>query len=249
MVSLLLSIALLKAGPADLSLTVDGVERKAIVYRSSVTDKASPVVFVWHGFTGSGRHAAFAYKVHEAWPEATVVYPQGLDVELLNRKAPGWQIAPKMQGDRDLKFYDKLLEKMKSDYKADTNRVYTCGMSNGAIFSYLLVTERSKTLAAAAPVAGFASPAFRGAAPMPLLIVHGKTDELIRLQAAERSRDLALSNNRAEKAEKEWAPGYVLYTPSKDGKEVVWRLHDGGHTWPSGTTEAIVRFFKAHSRG
>lgn len=248
MVALLLASVLAQTGPVDLSLTVDGVERRAIVYRSSVTGKPAPVVFVWHGFTGGSRQAAFSYGVHKAWPEATVVYPQGLDVQLLGKKAPGWQIAPKTLDNRDVKFYDALLKKVEKDFQGDSHRIYTCGMSNGAIFSYVLLAERGKDFAAAAPVAGFAPPAFKGAPAVPILITHGTQDPLLKFQMAERSRDVALSNNGSGKTEKEWQPGYVLYTPVSRGNEVVWHVHDGGHTWPSGTTEAIVKFFKAHSR-
>ncbi|MBN9500370.1 MAG: esterase [Armatimonadetes bacterium] len=248
MIAALLAITIAKAAPTQLVLKVDGVERKALVYASSVTNKPSPVVFVFHGFTGNAVHAAASYKVHEAWPEATVVYPQGLEVHLLGRDGPGWQIAGRMQGDRDLKFYDAMLGKMRTDYKADMNRVYTCGMSNGAIFSYLLVANRGKTLAAAAPVAGLAMPAFRGAQPMPMLITHGTADPLLKFETAVKSRDAAIENNHAKKSDRDWAPGYDLYTAPK-GMDVVWHQHSGGHEWPDGTTKMIVKFFKEHQRG
>lgn len=248
MVQLLLALALVQSGPVDLKLTVDGVERTAVVYRSSTPTKAVPVVFVWHGFTGNAKQAAFSYRVHAAWPEATVVYPQGLEVSLLATKGPGWQIAPGLQGDRDLKFYDAMLAKATAEYKADPKRIYTCGMSNGAIFSYILMTERAKTLAAAAPVAGYAPQAFKGSPATPVLITHGKADNLITLAMGERSRAMALENNGAGSKESEWMPGYVQYGPSKGGMDVVWRAHDGGHTWPPGTTEGIVKFLKLYAR-
>ncbi len=246
MLALLFAASLVKAGPVDLTFTIDGIERKAIVFRSSIQDKPEPVVFVFHGFGGGSRQAAFSYRLHEAWPEANVVYPQGLEVSLLGRSAPGWQISPKMQNDRDLKFYDAMLAKMRSDYHADSKHVYSCGMSNGAIFTYVLLSTRANTLAAAAPVAGFAAPAFKGSPPTPILITHGTKDPLIPLQAAIRARDVAIANNGVGSVEKEWAPGYTQYTPVKNGNDVIWHTHDGGHAWPPGTTEAIVRFFKAH---
>lgn len=248
MLALLLTAGLLKAGPIDLTFKVDGIDRRAIVYASSVKDKPSPVVFVFHGFTGNAKHAAFAYRVHNAWPEATVVYPQGLEVNLLNRKGPGWQIAPRMQDNRDLKFYDAMLAKVKSDFMADPKRIYTCGMSNGAVFSYVLLSERASTLAAAAPVAGFAAPAFKGAPATPILIIHGKADTLISISAAERSRAMAIANNGVGSKEEQWASGYVKYTPAPKGMDVIWHVHEGGHEWPSNVTESIIRFFKAHAR-
>lgn len=249
MLATLIAVALVNPGPVEVNWTVDGVARKAYVFKSSVTNKPTPVVFCFHGYTGGGRQAAMAYRVHEAWPEATVVYPQGLEVHLLGTSGPGWQIAPKAQDSRDVKFFDAMLAKMKTDYSADSKRIYTCGMSNGAIFSYVLLTERGNVFAAAAPVAGIAPRAFRGAPAVPILITHGTKDTMLPFAGAERSRDMAISNNGAGQIQKEWAPGYMLYTPVSKNNEVIWHVvPDGGHKWPEGTTDNIVKFFKAHTK-
>lgn len=248
MTSLLLLAALQFKVPTSTTMVVrvDDVDRNALVFQSSKKTEASPLVFVFHGFTGNATHAANAYRVHQEWPEATVVYPQGLDVNLLNRTAPGWQIAPKLQGDRDVKFFDALFKELKKSHKIDDKRVFTCGMSNGAIFSYVLLSQRGSVFAAAGPVGGFAPPAFGGAPATPILIVHGKADELIPLRQAERSRDLAIANNKAKISSKEWAPGYTIYAGEK--ADVIYRVHEGGHTWPGETTPSLVKFFKQKSR-
>ncbi len=243
----LLFIGQVKVAPIDFKLTVDGVQRTAVVYAAKKGDKPAPVVFVFHGFTGNARQAAFSYRVHEAWPEATVVYPQGLEVQLLGTKGPGWQIAPKTLGSRDEKFFDALLGKLKTDIPYDTKRVYTCGMSNGAIFSYTLLTTRSAVLAAAGPVAGIAMPGFRGAPAKPVIIIHGKADTLLKMDNAIVARDNAISNNKCSKTTKEWQPGYVLYPGAKPGVDVVWHEHDGGHIWPKDASASLVKFFKQHS--
>jgi len=248
MLATLIAVALVNPGYTEVNWTVDGVDRKAYVFKSSVTNKPTPIVFCWHGFTGGGRQAAIGYRVHESWPEATVVYPQGLEVHLLGKSGPGWQIAPNAQGDRDLKFFDAMLAKMKTDYNADSKRIYTCGMSNGAIFSYVLLSQRGSIFAAAAPVAGIAPRAFKGAPAVPILITHGTKDPLLPFTGAERSRDMAIANNGVGQTQKEWAPGYMQYTPAPKGNDVIWHTHDGGHEWPAGTTDNIVKFFKAHAK-
>lgn len=243
----LLSLLPLLQQPTTLTLTVEGIERTAIVYAPQ--NDSAPVVFVFHGFTGNARQAARAYNVHSEWPEAVVVYPQGLTVESprLQRSGPGWQHGPGEQGDRDLKFFDALLARVKDIYKTDSKRVYACGMSNGALFSFLLLTKRPDSIAAFAPIAGGAGLWFREAKiPRPVLIVHGKGDTLVPLRGAELTRDACIRLNGALKQESEWAPGYILYKPPRGNNVVIWRVHDGGHTWPPGTTEMVVKFFKEH---
>lgn len=243
MLSHLLYIQLLVENPETLTVKVEGVERTAIVYRAKSDLKHYPTVFVFHGFTGNAKQAAASYRVHLEWPEANVVYPQGLNVRLLNQEAPGWQIAPGLQEDRDLKLFDALADLLKKEYQSDSGRVYSCGMSNGAIFTYVLAAKRPDALAAIGAVGGFAPPAFKGTKPLPTIIVHGQADRLIGMSAAESARDAAIANNGAKKSDRPWAEGYELFK-GKDGNDVVWRAHPGGHTWPAGTSQSLVKFFQ-----
>lgn len=237
MVSVLFLLSV--SAPQEISLKVGGLTRTALLYRAKAA--VAPTVFVFHGFTGNAKQAASSYRVHEAWPEANVVYPQGLEVSLLGRKGPGWQISARLNGDRDLSFFDALRDELVAKHGADPKRLYSCGMSNGAIFTYLLLGTRGDKLKAGAAVGGYAPPAFRGA-KNPVLIIHGKDDAIIPLNWATRSRDTAIENIKGKDA-KAWKEGYARHMGEKDG-EVVWHEHPGGHTWPSGTTDAIVKFFR-----
>lgn len=232
------------------TIPIDGVGRTALVYPGSGAQrKPSPVVLVFHGFTGNAYHAARAYSVHTEWKEATVVYPQGLTVysPRLLRSGPGWQHRPGEYEDRDLKFVDALRKELKARYRVDEKRVYACGMSNGARFCFLLLTERPQHFAAFAPVAG-AGGLFllRARTPRPVMMVNGRADRLVSFQSAERTRDLLLRLNDCRGEGKEWAKGCVLYPSTKGQNPVVFCTHDGGHTWPPDTTKRIVRFFKEH---
>src|SRR4051812_1317347 len=89
----------LRAAPADAlahrEWTVDGVKREALVYLPSDTSKPAPLVFVFHGHGGSSNQAARSFRIHELWPEAIVVYPQGLHTPGRltdpNGEKNGWQ--------------------------------------------------------------------------------------------------------------------------------------------------------------
>lgn len=92
--------------------TADRVVRQALVYAPGrATGGASPVVFAFHGHGGTMVQAARSFRLHTLWPEAVVVYPQGLPtVGALTDpegKRPGWQRSPGDYGDRDLKFFQE----------------------------------------------------------------------------------------------------------------------------------------------
>src|SRR5690242_2124487 len=108
-------------GLQTMSLTVDGVARTALVYVPPAgKTNPTPLVFVFHGHGGSAQLAARSFHIETEWPEAIVVYPQGVNTpgQLSDREGreTGWQAAPGAQGDRDLKFFDAVLAGLKRDY-------------------------------------------------------------------------------------------------------------------------------------
>ena len=78
------------------------------------------------------------FRFQELWPEAIVVYMQGLPV--VDERDPkgekmAWQSKPGEVNDRDLKFFDETLKRVKKSYKVDEKRVYATGHSNGGGFA------------------------------------------------------------------------------------------------------------------
>ena len=84
------------------------------------------------------------------WPEALVIYMQGLPTPGLlgdiEGKHPGWQQTPGQLEDRDLKFFDTVLAAMKEKYPVDDRRIYATGFSNGGFFTFLLWARVPKFL-------------------------------------------------------------------------------------------------------
>jgi len=226
-------------------------ERTALVYPGAdASRRASPVVLMFHGFGGNARAAARGYAIHSAWKEATVVYPQGLvnTSPRLMRSGFGWQRRPGESQDRDLKFVDALLTELKARYRVDEKKVYACGMSNGALFCFLLLAERPQPFAAFATVAGAGGVLLlRARTPRPVLMINGRADTMVSFASAERTRDMLRRLNGCGNEEKEWAKGCVTYLPVKGQNHVVFCAHDGGHDWTPDATAHIVRFFKEHS--
>ena len=241
------------AEPVRMHLEVEGVKRTAIVYPASRTPevKGSPLVLVYHGHGGTAEFVARRYKIHEVWPEATVVYAQGLPGTLgkidPDGKQPGWQKSPGEMGDRDLKFTDAILERAKVDYKIDSSRVYALGHSNGARFVWILMAKRAEKFAALVPACAPAGLFNRGSKPTPLFVVAGRQDPIVpyagmRMSITAAQRILGLQDA------KETTNGNLKKLTSGSGMELVTYVHPGGHEFPTDQIPEIVEFFKRHTR-
>ena len=229
--------------------TVDGVRREALLHvPADAGSRAAPVVFVFHGHGGSMRQAAASYPVHQLWPEAIVVYLQGLPTagRLTDPQGRenGWQAGPGADGDRDLKFFDAVLRSLRTDYRVDGRRIYAMGHSNGGSFTYLLWATRRDVFAAFGPSAAVAGRNFPRLRPAPVIHIAGEHDELVkfawqRLMIEELRRINECGEGRPA------GKGCTLYA-SRIGAPVLTYIHPGTHQYPPEATALIVDFFKAH---
>ncbi|HVL39941.1 MAG TPA: hypothetical protein VM328_11180, partial [Fimbriimonadaceae bacterium] len=136
--TLLLLVGALQVGEVR-QFEVEGVKRQALVVEPKGAGKPA-LVLGFHGFGGNMRNAARSFAIHYHWPEALVVYPQGLEVGSArlpdSPRRPGWQNLPGAQEDRDLRFVDRILLELKGRY--DPKRVFAMGHSNGGRYTYVL---------------------------------------------------------------------------------------------------------------
>ncbi len=242
---------LVAAEPTRMNWTIEGVKREVDVFTpSKPSSDPPPLVFGFHGHGGNMRNAARSFRLHELWPEAVVVYMQGLNTpgRLTDPegKKPGWQSSVGDQSDRDLKFFDSVLASMKEKHKIDERRVYSTGHSNGGGFTYLLWAARGEVFAAVAPSAAVGGRLLGDLKPKPVLHVAAENDELVKFswQQARITR-LRTLNGCGEGTE--WDKNCTLY-PSKDGNPVVTMIHLGTHKYPEEAPPLIVKFFKEHRR-
>jgi polyhydroxybutyrate depolymerase len=233
-------------------LTVDGVVREALV---AIPPKAktepAPLVFAFHGHGGNMNNAARMYHIHTLWPEAIVVYPQGLNTpgQLTDPdgKKPGWQGATGAQGDRDLKFFDAMLASLEAKFKVDAKRIYSTGHSNGGGFSYLLWAARGEKFAAFGPSAAAAIKNRSMLKPKPMIHIAGENDPLVKFEWQKMTMEYVRKLNECGEG-KSWegTTGCTLY-PSKIGADVVTFIHPGTHTYAAEAPALIVKFFKQHA--
>ncbi|MDO8545056.1 MAG: hypothetical protein Q7S40_31830 [Opitutaceae bacterium] len=236
--------------PPQREWTVDGVVRSALVYvPTAVRTHVTPVVFAFHGHGGNMRQAARSFAIHTHWPEAIVVYMQGLNTPGGNDpdgKLPGWQNAPGVLGDRDLTFFDAVLADLRHDYRVDDRRIYSTGHSNGGGFTYLLWRTRGNTFAAVAPSGSAISAAEENLRPKPVMHVAGRKDERVKFAAQEQTMEALRTLNQCGEG-LAWDKDCTLY-PSAIGAPVVTMIYDGPHAYPASASALIVRFLKEQTK-
>jgi polyhydroxybutyrate depolymerase len=241
--SLLMTVQSVK----PIELTVDGVERTGVmVVPAKVPEEGVPLVFAWHGHGGGARQAQRSFAIEKAWPEAAVIYLQGLNTpgRLTDPegKKPGWQGNAGEMEDRDLKLFDAALAWAKKEVKV--GKVFTMGHSNGGGFSYLLWMSRPNTFAAIGVSAG----GFRtveGIKPVPLIHIGGTEDPLVRYTGQSRAVGRVRTINQCEDDAKPWGDiAGAERWESKVRAPVVFVTHGGGHEYWNRSSELIVKFFK-----
>jgi polyhydroxybutyrate depolymerase len=246
------TMALAAAAPAGKTVVVkvDGTERQALVFLPASGNRTpAPVVFAFHGHGGTSAGVAEKWDYQSLWPEAIVVYPQGIPIASNtdpDGKKAGWQHAKGDAEDRDLKFFDELLARIRKDYKVDDHRIYATGQSNGGGFTYALWAARADVFAAFAPsAASSAMGYFKDLKPKPALHVAGEADKIVPFEKQRALMDAIRKLNGCDPAGKAWEGKAVLY-PSASGTPLVELVHPAGHVLPPEAPALIVRFFKEH---
>lgn len=235
--------------------TVGAATREALVYVPSGDRKTAhpPVIFAFHGHGGRSEHLVRKLALHKLWPEAVCVYPQGLPTAVpvidVEGKFPGWQKYVGDQEDRDLKFFDAMLETMRADHAIDEKRIYATGHSNGGFFTYVLWAAEADLFAALAPIAGGLSPRDAAAerTPTPVLHVAGENDRIVRFDTQRRTLDRVRTINGCEATGKP-AGEFCTEFASAAGPPVVEFIHPGGHEIPEAAPPRIAEFFRNQVR-
>jgi len=226
---------------------VSGLDRQAEVYAPTQKTEHPPLVLVFHGHGGTGKGMARREKVHELWPEAVVVYPQGLPTTGMTDpegKKAGWQKEPGLYEDRDLEFVDAILQRAERQFKFDSKRAFVMGHSNGGRFTYVLWAMRGDKFAAYGPSGSPASMLLLRMKPASAFVIAGEKDPLVPYAGQKRTVDaLARMLKVGSWAEGE---GYARYAKGKDGLELGTFLHPGGHEYPRGGAKLTVEFFRRH---
>lgn len=245
------SYAQIKSQQVTERLIVDGMKRKIVTYTpENNTGERMPVVIALHGGFATPksmfrladfRPIADKEKFLVVCPASKRMWHDGADNKEID----------------DVKFIDQVISHMIEKYKADPERVYITGISNGGFMTTRLACEIPSRIAAIAVVAATldVEEGYDLKRPMPVMYMHGTTDPIIGYNGGKLfGRKMYSHRDVIEK----WVKMNDCYPEpvkidipdiSHDGTEVFmqeyvnringlkvvsYSIGNGGHTWPGG---------------
>lgn len=244
MIALATALVLLASPKEEIAtFQIDGALRQALIYSPSVKTTNPPLVFGFHGHGGNMRNAARSFQMHEVWPEAVVVYMQGVpssgNIVDKEGKKNGWQFQAGEYKGRDLKFFDAVYDRITKEFGIDKKKVYAMGHSNGGAFTYLLWAQRGDKLAAVGP-SGAVAAVYRGQLkPKAAYIVMGEEDQLVRPVAQKLGIRFVKNLNGVEGDTK-------MGTLKGSKADLGLYIYPGDHAYPKEANKPMVDFFKSH---
>jgi polyhydroxybutyrate depolymerase len=232
-------------------------------------DQKWPLVIALHGRGGQGvNQEKLTHMTDLADRKGFVVaYPDGYRRSWHDARDKG---PAADEGVDDVAFVSALIDHFVAEHSVDAQRVFVTGTSNGGIMTYRVACELADKIAAAGPVIGLMpdNPAYecKPSRAVPMIIFAGDADPFVPYEGGdvagdEKGRVLSAHATRARWAELNGCEGAdfqqsidpvddetrveeMRHTRCRDGAQVVlFSVHGGGHTWPSGEQylpEAII---------
>jgi len=228
---------------------VSDIQREAMVYvPASAKSKPSPIIFVFHGHGGNMKSMFQDHQFDKLWPEAIIVVPQGLKTpgQMVDRagKFSGWQQGPGDMDDRDIRFFDEILQTLRNEYQIDNKRIYATGHSNGGSFTYLLWAMRGDVFAAMAPSAAVAFRFNDLLKPKPVIPIMGAADPLVKPAWQQMQINKLLKLDGCNADGQVYENSATIYSSAKGDPVVIYK-HAGGHTYPRDADAVVIKFFKS----
>ena len=231
---------------------INGVERKAIFFEPKINSEKFPVVFVFHGHGGNAKHASRNLNFHQNFPEALVIYMQGIpgvtnSIVDKEGKYNGWQMNPDELQNRDVKFFDEVFSQISKNYNLDFDRIYAVGHSNGSRFVNVLWKMRPEKFAAFVTVAGPGGNWLKSAPQKSVWISFGKNDKIVpyKIQKFSSKQYLKFFEANENTAQTE---GEITTYQTSENKEIIIEDRNAGHEFPQNSIPKMVEFLKRNHR-
>ncbi len=239
------------SGVQNGTIDVAGTARTYVLFVPAGYDamRPTPLVFAWHGRTGTAANARAYFGIEAAAAGAAIiVYPQGLPVSS-DPNDTGWELTA---NGRDLAFYDALSARLRDTYCIGP--AYSMGHSFGGYMSNAVACYRGGVdpgeVRAIAPVAGGGPFGQCPGDPVSAVVMHGMNDSVVPFTQGEASRDFWRADASCDTASTPIDPSpCVAYAGCDGGRTVRFCAHAdtafGGHGWPSWAARAAWDLFVA----
>jgi polyhydroxybutyrate depolymerase len=202
-----------------------------------------PLIFLFHPGGMNAQYMQGRVPVSRVWPEAIAVYPNAMP--RLGGGAggfqPAWQNRPGDLDDRDIAYFDAMLDWLRANQCFDETRVFVMGYSNGAGLSSVLACERATAIAGVAIASGNLSCTLPE--PRPIILNHGLRDATIPYQRGVDAAAAWATRNGCRAPPKSGMPG-CFAAESCSAAPVVLCTFDGGHEYNEPFTKTFVDFLK-----
>ena len=231
-------------------ITVAGMDRTYILVVPASYDpaRAYPLIFAWHGRTGTASLARQYFGIEaQAGTDAIIVYPQGLPVSA-DQNDTGWELTA---SGRDVALFDALAAQLASTYCV--GRTYSMGHSFGGYMSNALACYRGGsgpgTVHAIAAIAGGGPFGACSGEPVSAVLIHGSADQVVLISQGEGSRDTWRMDASCATTSTATTPSpCVQYDGCAAGLTVRWCQHADtgnlGHGWPGFAAPAAWKLFQ-----
>ncbi|CAM5685508.1 Prolyl oligopeptidase family serine peptidase OS=Streptomyces tendae OX=1932 GN=GUR47_20470 PE=4 SV=1 [Streptomyces tendae] len=159
-------------------LRVDGGVRQYLLHRTPAHDGPRPLLIAFHGRGADAAELRAKTRLERAATARgmLVAFPEGL--------GHGWGAGTRATKQRpdpglDVRFTEALIKHLVRTERADPDRVYVAGFSNGGSMALRMAAERPALLAGAASVSGqlpTGNAAVEPTGPVPVMVVYGADD-------------------------------------------------------------------------
>jgi polyhydroxybutyrate depolymerase len=261
-------------GDSERVLIVDGMERSYLLHVPSdlAADQPVPLVFIFHGFSGTGESMAITTGFDDLADTYgfLVVYPNGTGpVGATSWNAGGCCGYAESNNLDEAAFVRQIISDLQTGARVDPKRIYATGFSNGAFLTYRLGCEMSDVLAAVAPVAGvLLNNPCQPQHPVSILHIHGTADFSVPYAGSTTPAASGIFESVQQSIttwvhldgcpstpdlEQNGLTTHAIYAPCKSGTAVeLYTLQGIGHTWPPvailPASQIIWNFFVAHPK-
>ncbi len=251
-------LVIAQAADASESIEVGGVERTYVIHVPSMRPSRMPLLLMFHGGGGTGRGMVHFTGLDELANRygLLVVYPDGLQHQWNDGGQPN-------NGANDVGFVSALIDKLSRDFSIDPKRIFTAGISNGAMFSQRLGCQLANRIAGFASIAGNmptdTAPSCKPSRAISVLQISGTSDPLMPFEGGTVHAGRHVTVESADQTVTFWAKhDDCVSSPTTttlptvepaDGTSVVrerytgchagsavtyYIVRGGGHTWPGG---------------